>query len=429
MVDNTKILNSKMINFEITESLSPLFSKARVTIMHHGENPNRSAFDKWDVERAVPTLKNVPIVGFFNNEEENFGGHERSLAIEDDEVVIKTKTVPIGVIPESAIFSWENIVDKDGIQREYLVVDNALIWNRDEKLVSALKTDNFGQSMEITVNESYNHNGIDYITDFYFTALCVLGIDKNGAGYVQPAFNDAKVQTYSKDETLSENMKNMFKDLKFALNEIETIEKGETKLKLEDLLAKFSLTEEELSAKVKNYAEISVEEVEKELNDFAQKEADAKAKAKEDADKADKGTKSEGGKSTKAKKTDAPDNATIAKLEKQIEDLKAENEKLKEEIKELKSKNGKFELDNHVRECNDKVESFIGTYGIEKDAVKDLNYSEFDSVDALEVKLFEILGRMAKPVEKTNGKEFAKITLKPENKNKKQYSFEDLFDK
>lgn len=426
MVDNTKILNSKMINFEITESLSPLFSKARVTIMHHGENPNRSAFDKWDVERAVPTLKNVPIVGFFNNEEENFGGHERSLAIEGDEVVVKTRTVPIGVIPESAIFSWENIVDNNGIQREYLVVDNALIWNRDEKLVSALKTDNFGQSMEITVNESYNHNGIDYITDFYFTALCVLGIDKNGAGYVQPAFNDAKVQTYSKDETLSENMKNMFKDLKFALNEIETIEKGETKLKLEDLLAKFSLTEEELSAKVKNYAEISVEEVEKELNDFAQKEADAKAKAGEDADK---GTKSEGGKTAKAKKTDTSDNATIAKLQKQIEDLKAENEKLKEEIKALKSKNSKFELDNHVRECNDKVESFIGTYGIEKDAVKDLNYSEFDSVDALEVKLFEILGRMAKPVEKATGKEFAKISIKTENANKKTYSFEDLFNK
>ena len=61
MVDNTKILNSKMINFEITESLSPLFSKARVTVMHHGENPNRSAFAKWDVERAVPSLKNIPI--------------------------------------------------------------------------------------------------------------------------------------------------------------------------------------------------------------------------------------------------------------------------------------------------------------------------------------------------------------------------------
>lgn len=418
MVDNTKILNSKMINFEITESLSPLFSKARVTVMYHGENPNRSSFSKWDVEKAVPSLKNIPIVGYFSEEEENFGGHERSLVVEDDKIVVKTKTVPIGVVPESAVFSWENIVDKDGIRREYLVIDNALIWNRDEKLVSALSTDDFGQSMEITVNEYYTLDGIDYITDFYFTALCVLGIDKNGAGYVRPAFDDAKVQTYSKDDSLTESMQNMFKDLKFALNEIETIEKGEPKLKLEDLLAKFSLTEEELSAKVKNYAEIPVEEVEKELAEFAKAEADAdkkaKAKAKEDEPK-------------KAKKPETSDNATIAKLEKQIEELKSENEKLKEEIKGLKAKNGKFELDNHVRECNDKVESFIETYGLDESAVKELDYSAFENTDALEVKLFEMLGRMAKPVEKNTSKEFAKITIKPEETNKKQYSFEDLF--
>ncbi len=418
MVDNTKILNSKMINFEITESLSPLFSKARVTVMYHGENPNRSSFSKWDVEKAVPSLKNIPIVGYFSEEDENFGGHERSLVVEDDKIVVKTKTVPIGVVPESAVFSWENIVDKDGIRREYLVIDNALIWNRDEKLVSALSTDDFGQSMEITVNEYYTLDGIDYITDFYFTALCVLGIDKNGAGYVRPAFDDAKVQTYSKDDSLTESMQNMFKDLKFALNEIETIEKGEPKLKLEDLLAKFSLTEEELSAKVKNYAEIPVEEVEKELAEFAKAEADAdkkaKAKAKEDEPK-------------KAKKPETSDNATIAKLEKQIEELKSENEKLKEEIKGLKAKNGKFELDNHVRECNDKVESFIETYGLDESAVKELDYSAFENTDALEVKLFEMLGRMAKPVEKNTSKEFAKITIKPEGTNKKQYSFEDLF--
>lgn len=424
MVDNTKILNSKMINFEITESLSPLFSKARVTVMYHGENPNRSSFSKWDVERAVPSLKNIPIVGYFSEEDENFGGHERSLVVEDDKIVVKTKTVPIGVVPESAVFSWENIVDKDGIKREYLVIDNALIWNRDEKLVSALSTDDFGQSMEITVNEYYTLNGIDYITDFYFTALCVLGIAKNGAGYVQPAFNDAKVQTYSKDDSLTESMQNMFKDLKFALNEIETIERGEQKLKLEDLLTKFSLTEDELSAKVKNYAEIPVEEVEKELAEFAKAEADAKAKAKADEEAK---AKAKAGEPNKAKKSNTSDNATIAKLEKQIEELKAENEKLKEEIKGLKAKNGKFELDNHVRECNDKVESFIETYGLDESAVKELDYSAFENTDALEVKLFEMLGRMAKPVEKSTSKEFTKITIKPEGTKKKQYSFEDLF--
>ena len=59
------------------------------------------------------------------------------------------------VVPESATFSWEEVVDEDGITREYLVADNALIWNRDKKLVNALKSDSFGQSMEIGIDDGY----------------------------------------------------------------------------------------------------------------------------------------------------------------------------------------------------------------------------------------------------------------------------------
>lgn len=417
-----KLFNTDF-GIEIKRGLSPLFSKARVVVMHTGQNPNLSYFDKWVIEDAISTMKNIPIVGYFMEEVENFGSHEMELSVENNEIVYTTKTVPIGVIPEGAEFTWETITDKDGIQREYLVVTNALIWNRDDKMVNALKADDFGQSMEIVIEQSYNNNGVDYVDKFYFTALCVLGIDKNGAGYVQPAFNDAKIQTYAQDDSvLSEGIKDMFKDFKFALDEIQNVKKEETELKLEELLAKFSLTEDELSAKVENYSELTVEEVAQKLEEFAKAD---KAKAKDEGDGADdKGT----GKDT-AKDDKKSTNPEIAKLQKQIEELKAENEKLKAEIKDLKGQKAKFEMDNHVRECNEKVASFTAQYGLSEEATSGLEFSAFENVDQLETKLFELLGREAKPADtKTAQKSFSKINFEKTENNTSKYGFAELFD-
>ena len=424
----TQVPKAKLFNtdfgIEIKRGLSPLFSKARVVVMHTGQNPNLSYFDKWVIEDAISTMKNIPIVGYFMEEEENFGDHEMELSVKNNEIVYTTKTIPIGVIPEGAEFTWETIVDKDGIKREYLVVTNALIWNRDDKMVEALKADDFGQSMEIVIEQSYNNNGVDYVDKFYFTALCVLGIDKNGAGYVQPAFNDAKIQTYAQDDSvLSEGIKDMFKDFKFALNEIQNVnKKEEIELKLEELLAKFSLTEDELSAKVANYSELTVEEVAEKLEEFAK---DAKAKdegaGSDGKDAKDKAKAKDAGKST---------DPAIAKLEKQIEELKAENEKLKAEIKDLKGQKAKFELDNHVRECNEKVSSFQAQYGLSTEATSGLEFASFENVDQLETKLFELLGREAKPAEQKQAqKSFSKINLTDNKKDKSVgYGFSELFD-
>lgn len=417
-VPKAKLFNTDF-GIEIKRGLSPLFSRARVVVMHTGQNPNLSYFDKWVIEDAITTMKNIPIVGYFMEEQENFGDHEMELAVKDNEIVYTTKTVPIGVIPEGAEFTWETITDKEGIAREYLVVTNALIWNRDDKMVSALKADDFGQSMEIVIEKSYNNNGVDYVDKFYFTALCVLGIDKNGAGYVQPAFNDAKIQTYAQDDSvLSEGIKDMFKDFKFALDEIQNVKKEETELKLEELLAKFSLTEDELSAKVENYSELTVEEISQKLEEFA--------KAKDEGDGADG---KDAGKD-KGKDAGKATDPAIAKLEKQIEELKAENEKLKAEIKDLKGQKAKFELDNHVRECNEKVSSFQAQYGLSTEATSGLEFASFENVEQLETKLFELLGREAKPAEQKQAqKSFSKINLTDNNKDKSvNYGFSELFD-
>lgn len=422
MVDTNekRVVVNADFSMNIEKGLSPLFSKARIRIMHYGHNVNRSYFEKESVLEALDTMKNVPIVGYFIEEEENFGGHELELGVEDNKIVQKTKTVPIGVVPESATFSWEEVIDKDGIPREYLVADNALIWNRDEKLVGALKKDSFGQSMEIGVDDAYMDNGVNHINKFHFTALCVLGIDKDGAGYVQPAFANAKIQTYEHDDSqLSKGIEGMFKDLKFALDEIKNIQEGETKLKLEELLTKFSLSDEaELSTIVTNYSELSVEEVEKELEAYAKAQAD-EAKAK--ADEAGKGDGA--GSDSKDKK--------IKSLEDEIARLKAENDSLKVKIEELKGDKAKFEAENHARECDEKVKAFSAEFGLADELVQGLDFATFESVEQLETKLFEILGRATKPVAKESKKaDFSKIAFEAQKgANEKVFGFEELFDK
>lgn len=433
MVDtnNKRIVVNADFSMNIEQGLSSLFSKARIRIMHYGHNVNRSYFEKQSVIEALDTMKNVPIVGYFMEEEENFGGHELNLEIEDNEIVQKTKTVPIGVVPESATFSWEEVVDEDGITREYLVADNALIWNRDKKLVNALKSDSFGQSMEIGIDDGYMDNGVNHINKFHFTALCVLGIDKDGAGYVKPAFANAKIQTYEHDDSqLSKGIEGMFKDLKFALDEIKNIQEGETKLKLEELLTKFSLSDEaELATIVANYSEIPVEDVEKELEAYATaKEAEAKAKAEEDAKAKSKGAGKDGGAGTDSK------DKKIKSLEDEVARLKAENDSLKVKIEELKGDKAKFEAENHARECEEKVKAFSAQFGLAEELVQGLDFSTFESIDQLETKLFEILGRSSKPVAKDEANkkaDFSKIAFEAQKggAGSSEFGFEALFNK
>lgn len=206
--------------------------------MYHGENRNNSHISKEDVDRAINSIYNIPIVGEFieddNGEEDsNFGGHGGKLIIDDNGAKFIQTTKPMGVVPESANVYWEVVKDEKGRDREYLVVEGALLWNRYEDAVNALRSANFGQSMEIEVEEGFfnDDDGIYHITDFSFSAFCVLGIDDRKNGKVEPAFEDSKIITYSKE------FSNELKEMKDELNEylfshskekeVKTLEKNE----------------------------------------------------------------------------------------------------------------------------------------------------------------------------------------------------------
>lgn len=431
--ENVNLVTGKF-NLDVKKSLSPLFSLAKIYVMYVGKNPNGSNISKDAVERNLDTLKNIPIVGEYVREDNNFLNHGGDLTVEDNEIRFLHTTTPIGVIPSDAIFEWETIIDDFGEEREYLVVENAFIWNRDTKMVDALKADSFGQSMEINVTDGVEmSDGFFDIRDFYFTALCVLGIDRNGTGYVAPAFDNANIKTYSQESSNREfevSLEDMFKDFKFALDDMKNLVEEDEKLNLDSILEKFSITLEDLKLKVENYEELSVEEIQSIL----EKEDDVIAEEPVIEVVEESVVEDEKDPELEVDQTEpvVEEPVVVTEYEAEIALLEKENAELKSQIEELNSQVAEYSRADHERVCNEKIEEFKLSYKLEDEVVQGLDVHEFADVDALEVKLFELVGRMANKEDfSLNAKETTKINNNLEAKvpSGRVYGFEGLFEK
>ena len=124
---------------------------------------------------------------------------------DDGSMYIVNVTQPVGVIPESAKFWWEEIEDASGVH-EYLCVD-ALLWKRQEAY-KKIKDDGItDESMEISVKEGEMVDGVFVINRFEFTAFCLLGT-------AEPCYESASLEMFSCDEFKQQlaDMMQEFKD-------------------------------------------------------------------------------------------------------------------------------------------------------------------------------------------------------------------------
>ena len=169
------------------------FHEAIVTIMAVGENDNATFFTKESVEKALWSIKNIPLVGLFKEDENNFGDHEPVYEVRDGVMDMHFNTTPFGVVHESAK-QWFEMIEENGIRKEYLVSE-CLLWKRQKGYELLKEKGQFSVSMEIEVTDGlYNEDTQVYeINDFIFTAIAILG---DG---VQPCFNSASVKLFSKD--------------------------------------------------------------------------------------------------------------------------------------------------------------------------------------------------------------------------------------
>ena len=93
------------------------FHPVKILICHTGENLNGSVFSLDSLNKSINTLSNIPILGFVEIDEngnKDFAGHEIDMDVfidDDGKIKVKEyyKEVPIGVIPETNNYFYEEI--------------------------------------------------------------------------------------------------------------------------------------------------------------------------------------------------------------------------------------------------------------------------------------------------------------------------------
>ena len=178
------------------EAADDRFTKVKVWLMHLGKNLNNSAFEKSVVDKAIPTLQYIPIMGFVelnDDNEKDFSDHRYVITKDEKGVRRKYMGTPYGVIKSSDDNNahYEERLCEDGETRTFLVTEG-VIWNVLEDGAEIFHRDLVkSQSMELyekSIDGYEDDDGVFHFTDFSFRAACVLGDD------VAPAMTGSTIE-------------------------------------------------------------------------------------------------------------------------------------------------------------------------------------------------------------------------------------------
>lgn len=207
-------MEPKTVHMTFASSLSDICSKNAsfdsgvLRICYPGKNRNGSYFQKEDLVRCIPSMFNCPVVCNYDRESDTIGGHDVEVVRQDGSIKLVNKTVPVGVIPESAKTWFAEYEEGDGTKHEYLFAE-ALIWKRQEAYEKLKRDGIVSQSMEISVKDGNIEDGVYHIRDFEFTAFTLIGVEPcfEGASLTMEAFSSEEKESFKRE--LSEMMSDL----------------------------------------------------------------------------------------------------------------------------------------------------------------------------------------------------------------------------
>ena len=212
------------VEFINVTPVNPLISSCDIKVLYHGKNRNKSYITKAVANEMAKSLPNIPIVGEYMEEMEDFGDHGQEMIISNKGVKFIRKTVPFGVVPADTKVWWQKYLDSDGVEREYMLCQGYLWTGRYPETNRVLESGN-GQSMELDKDFMHGewakleNEDSEYfiVSEAVFSALCILGED------VEPCFEGANITApnaiYSLDkDNFKSEMSNFMLELKEALN-------------------------------------------------------------------------------------------------------------------------------------------------------------------------------------------------------------------
>ncbi len=232
------------------------FDSGVLRVCYTGRNRNNSFISKETFERCITSIYNCPIVCRYERETDTIGAHDMELVTDaDGGMRLVNVTQPVGVIPESARYWWEEIEDDSGVH-EYLCVD-ALIWKRQEAYKKIKEDGITEESMEISVKEGEMVDGVYIIKRFEFTAFCLLGTAKpcyESASLELFSCNDFKAQLAEMMQEFKETFSLVQPSQEVVIHPQNYSEGGEEVLEQKiALMAEFGLSAEQLDFKLDDF--------------------------------------------------------------------------------------------------------------------------------------------------------------------------------
>lgn len=191
-MENKKLkLDFEMTIFDVVD-LNKSFAAAKCLVCYTGRNRNYSDIGRQKIIDAIPSIKNIPVIGRYDVDKDDFGSHDVKVVNKKDGIDIVNATIPFGVVPESAN-QWFETRIVNGEEKECFFTD-VVLWKRQHGYEHIANAGTISESMEIDVSEyMIDQDGYCIIDKFQFEALCLLGES------VTPCFENACVQMYSNE--------------------------------------------------------------------------------------------------------------------------------------------------------------------------------------------------------------------------------------
>ena len=215
MPTHTSIKLDTPVEFINITPLNPLISKCQIKVCYVGDEPNRnrSIITKETAKQMANSLPGCPIVGFFNEEKNDFEEHNRIIDISNGQFKIKDTTRPYGFVDLGAKVWFQKFLDDGMNEREYMMTEGWL-WTGQYPECRRILAHGNNQSMELDeelINAHWSKDGngdpkFFIINEAIISKLCTLGEANEpcfegasiGAPTIQFAFEDGfKEQLFS----------------------------------------------------------------------------------------------------------------------------------------------------------------------------------------------------------------------------------------
>lgn len=286
----TKITPVKPANSE--------FTLCKCRIQGVGRNRNYSYMSKENIEKALPTLSYVPVVGHlmpkYDEDGEQigyyFGGHD---AVIDDGLNLHWLTVPFGVVVADS-FGFED-VEEYGKTVEYLTGMVYLWTGRYPELKKAIYDDEtwFGQSMEISkiVHRPWeSDSNFREFVSWNYSALCILGKSDDEEYHTEPCYMNADISpvTFNLGSAQFDQLMGEMREQLALCFDKSSCQKGGKVLTQEvinEIFAKFELTQEDASFEITE--DMTAEQLTAALEEFVASKTTAEPEVKPEAEPTD----------------------------------------------------------------------------------------------------------------------------------------------